>query len=195
LAREIVVVVVGFLLTTVLGGLLGALFQRRTWDHQHDAQLFEKEIERAADVCYSLSTLLDRRLYRMVRLRAALTSCTDAVFTREDVEARMRAYDDVLLEWNDALNGNLAVIGTYFGEKARAFLDDEIYPSFAASGACLEQAYRELPEGGAHAQIGDCGLERLNDLVYRIVSYMTSHLRDGSVGRNAAAPIAKRGDP
>jgi hypothetical protein len=58
---------VGCLLTTVLGGLLGALFQRRTWDHQHDAQLFEKEIERAADVCYSLSTMLDRRMTSHLR--------------------------------------------------------------------------------------------------------------------------------
>ena len=28
-------VIVGFLLTTVLGGFLGSLLQRRVWTHQH----------------------------------------------------------------------------------------------------------------------------------------------------------------
>jgi hypothetical protein len=31
--------VVGFLLTTVLGGLLGTYLQRRSWEHQNEAQL------------------------------------------------------------------------------------------------------------------------------------------------------------
>ena len=131
----------------------------------------------------------------MVRLRAALANCTDGEFSWDDVETRMRAYDEILIEWNDGLNGHLAVIGTYFGENARAFLDDEIYPSFAASGDRLEQAYRELANGTADTQIGNCGLERLNDLVYRVVSYMTSHLRDGSVGHCAPEPIPKRAAP
>jgi hypothetical protein len=182
-------------LTTVLGGLLGVVFQRRTWDHQHQTQLYEKELDRAAEVCFSLSTLLDRRLYRMFRLRAALANCAEGAFTRDDVETRMRAYDEVLMQWNDAMNGNLAVVGTYFGEQARRFLDHQIYPSFAASGVSLEQAYRELLNGGASASFGDCGLERLNNLVYRMVSYMTEHLRDGSVGRQASDPTTRRDEP
>jgi hypothetical protein len=183
MADEVVVLFVGFVLTTVVGGLLGTYFQRRTWDHQHAAQLYEQELERASQSCYSLSVLLDRRLYRMVRLQRAIAGCQDSAFTRENVEARMRAYEEVLFEWNDALNGNLAVVGTYFGEPGRRFLDDEIYESFAASGACLESAYRALINGSGAAELGDCDLERLNDLVYRLVSYMTSHIRDGTVGR------------
>jgi hypothetical protein len=188
IATEIVVLIVGFVLTTVLGGLLGTYFQRRTWDHQHDAELREQELERASQTCYSLSVLLDRRLYRMVRLHQAIARCQEGGFTRDDVETRLRAYDEVLIEWNDALNGNLALIGTYFGEPARRFLDHDVYESFAASGKCLENAYRALMRGDRVAA-GDCELERLNDLVYRLVSYMTSHLRDGTVGRRLEAAI------
>jgi hypothetical protein len=185
MGTEIVVLMVGFVLTTVVGGLLGSYFQRRTWDHQHDAQLRAQELERASQTCNSLSMLLDRRLYRMVRLEYAIARCREGGITRDDVEARFRAYDEVLFEWNDALNGNLAVIGTFFGEPARRFLDHEVYEAFAASGRCLENLYRALASEGA-VELGDCGLQRLNDLVYRLVSYMTSHLRDGTVGRQVA---------
>jgi hypothetical protein len=188
MATEIVVLIVGFVLTTVLGGLLGSYFQRRTWEHQHDAQLREQELERASQTCYSLSMLLDRRLYRMVRLHHAIARCQEGGFTRADVEPRFRAYDEVLFEWNDALNGNLAVVGTYFGEPARRFLDRDVYESFAASGKCLENTYRALMRGDA-VEPPDCGLQGLNDLVYRLVSYMTSHLRDGTVGRRLKEAI------
>jgi hypothetical protein len=183
MATEIVVLIVGFVLTTVLGGLLGSYFQRRTWDHQHEAQLRDQELERASHTCYSLSVLLDRRLYRMVRLQHAIGRCQEGGFTRDQVQARLRAYDEVLVEWNDGLNGNLAVIGTYFGEPARRFLDHDVYESFAASGKCLETAYQALMNGDS-VELEQCELHRLNDLVYRLVSYMTGHLRDGTVGRS-----------
>jgi hypothetical protein len=42
---------------------------------------------------------------------------------------------------------------------------------------------------GDTVELGDCGLQRLNDLVFRLVSYMTSHLRDGTVGRRLKEAI------
>jgi len=186
MASQIALLVVGFVLTTVLGGALGTHFQRQTWKNQHDLQLSEQALERASNTCYSLSTLIDRRLYRMVRLEAAMARCGEAGFTRDDVEARMRAYDEVLFEWNDALNGNRAVVGTYFGESTRKMLEFEIYERFAASGACLEQVYRALVSGAATTRVPDCGLGQLNDLAYSFVSGMTRQIRDGTVGRRSA---------
>lgn len=42
LVIELIPVVAGFLLTTVLGGLLGFFFRRRTWAHQHRVQTQER---------------------------------------------------------------------------------------------------------------------------------------------------------
>jgi hypothetical protein len=39
--------VVGFLLTTVLGGLLGTYLQRRSWEHQNEVQLRQAELDKA----------------------------------------------------------------------------------------------------------------------------------------------------
>lgn len=193
MAANITVLVVGFLLTTVAGGLLGMYFQRRTWDHQHEAELREQELSRAADVCQSVSGLLDRRLYRMTRLRAATRA--DGAFTKEDAAARMRDYDAVLFEWNEALNTHRAIVGTYFGDAAQQLLEHEIYPAFSRSGACLERAYRASCAGRAAEESGECGLAGLNDLVYRLVSYMTSQLRDGRVGRFARDATPARAVP
>jgi len=38
MGKDLVPLVVGFLLTSVLGGLLGYLFQQRAWSHQHQVQ-------------------------------------------------------------------------------------------------------------------------------------------------------------
>ena len=55
----------GFVLTTIVGTALGHYFQNRSWRHQHDAELFETERKAAAQVFAELSTLMDKRLYRM----------------------------------------------------------------------------------------------------------------------------------
>jgi len=197
MAGQIALLIVGFVLTTVLGGALKTFFQRQTWKHQHEIQLYEQVLERASSTCYSLSKLIDRRLYRMVRLQAAIARCGEAGFTREDVETRMRAYDDVLFEWNDALNGNRAVVGTFFGEAARNTLETEIYERFAASGACLEKAYRDLASSRGRPAMVDCGLGQLNALAYNFVSGMTRQIRDGTVVTPRVGRSLRRatGDP
>jgi len=46
--ETLVPLVVGFVLTTVLGGVLGTYLQRRTWDHQNEARLREEELRAPA---------------------------------------------------------------------------------------------------------------------------------------------------
>jgi hypothetical protein len=57
--ETLVPLVVGFVLTTVLGGLLGTYLQWRTWDHQNETRLREEELRRAGAVCQPVSGLLD----------------------------------------------------------------------------------------------------------------------------------------
>lgn len=128
MSDALVPIVVGFLLTTVIGGALGWYFQNSSWKNQNEARLREDELRRADDVCRSLSSLLDKRLYRMLRLFHALRA--DGGSLSAAVEERMQDYVAVLYEWNDTLNLNLALVGTYFGESAREWLDERIYVSY-----------------------------------------------------------------
>jgi hypothetical protein len=77
LGDQLITLVTGFALTTVVGGGLGFLFQRRAWEHQHRVLLEEQERERAARVFEEFSRLLDKRLYRMRQVHRAFARQLD----------------------------------------------------------------------------------------------------------------------
>ena len=113
---SLIPIVVGFLLTSVLGGLLGSWLQQRTWDHQRTVTLSDRELEAAGAVCQDISKLMDKRLYRMLRLYYALTTAGSSASAepKEIARARLQDYDSFLYEWNDRLNLNLALVGAVF---------------------------------------------------------------------------------
>jgi uncharacterized protein YjeT (DUF2065 family) len=66
--NQVLSMVVGFVLTTVLGGLFGFCPQQRAWKHQTEQRLMEQQLRRADELCQSLSRLHDKRL-RLVSLK------------------------------------------------------------------------------------------------------------------------------
>jgi hypothetical protein len=87
---QVTLLVLGFVLTTVLGGLLGYVFQRRAWSHQFGVQRRSAERAAAASTLDELTTLLDKRRYRMLmtcwRLDApSQTELDDAVAVGSDL--------------------------------------------------------------------------------------------------------------
>jgi hypothetical protein len=147
-------VIIGFLLTTVLGGLLATYLQRQSWSHQFRAQAAAQDIDRATQVFEEVSRLLDRRLYRMRRLYWALCADVDSP-PRADAQARMDDYVAVLYEWNDGINRNLALLERYFGSAARDGLDYEIGGQVRGLGVSLEEIWRSL--SNQTVQPGDQG--------------------------------------
>lgn len=198
LANEITPLVVGFVLTTVLGGLLGTFLQWRTWNRQNEVQLRQGELRRAGEVCESVSTLLDKRLYRMRRFYSALASDPELPERRERIQGCLKEYDAVLYEWNDGLNLNLALMGTYFGEGARNWLDFKLYEQFKRVGAELEDYYRLSARGdSAERSLAEikAGLDALGNQVYQLGVFMMIQLRDGDVGRKAPDRLDARPSP
>ena len=121
--ENLVGIVVGFALTTVAGGWWAAKLQERSWARQNDVRLRDSENERAGTACQELMSLLDRRLYRMQRLLWAATTSGDEEGQIPELERRRQDYVDVLFAWNDRLNTNLSLTGSFFGDDARAYLD------------------------------------------------------------------------
>src|SRR5689334_9785269 len=119
-------VVVGFMLTTVLGGFLGSSFQRRVWNHQHTAQLAASERKRSVEIFEEVSRLLDKRLYRLRLLYWSLPVGSSLGVRSELADQRMTDYRTVLYDWNDGINRNLALIQQYFGDDARYEFDNVI---------------------------------------------------------------------
>lgn len=188
---EIASIAFGFILTTVVGGWWASRLQERSWDRQNRLRLEEEDRKRAAEVCRDLSGLLDKRLYRMRRLYWAIEGLAAGTVEESVLQGRRKDYDDVLYEWNDTLNTNLAVIGSHFGEAARAYLD-LLYDDFRRVGRELERGLQAALRGDQLHGFQDLDSEfegsdqrTLNNSVYLLVLAMTSQLREGVVGRAA----------
>jgi hypothetical protein len=188
LSDELVTIGVGFVLTTVAGGVLGAWFQGRAWDHQNERTLEETDRGHATQICRELSHLMDKRLYRMRQLNWALIA---EPLDESRVEASMQDYRAVLYEWNDTLNRNLAAAEIEFGRDVREQLERDIYDGFRAAGVSLEASYKRMR--GPHrsdtaARSGDSlgpNLDQLRERIYGLGVTMLLRIREGHVGRHA----------
>lgn len=192
---EVIPIAVGFILTTVAGGWWASRLQQRSWERQNEVRLKEEEVRRATALCDELTRLLDKRLYRMGRLCWAVAALQQGHLSSEVVEARFQDYNDVLYEWNDRLNANLALLDTHFGAWARDYLF-HLYEHFRGVGGEIESQLRRLRRGEDVSAAVDAILPEfegwstgsLNARVYEFGRGMTAQLRDGRVGRSAFGP-------
>ena len=134
--NEILAIVVGFVLTTIAGGWWASRLQDRSWARQNDARMRDEERQRASAACQVLTSLLDKRLYRMQRL---LWAAKQSAKIQQDgeLERRRQEYSEVLIDWNEHLNMNLSVVGSYFGDRARSYLES-LYEDFKRVGQGVE---------------------------------------------------------
>ena len=119
MGKELLPLFVGFVLTSVLGGLLGYMFQNRAWKNQQKAQQREQDRQQALRTFEEVSQLLDKRLYRMRRLYWAARSRALGRGDKAELASALANYREVLVEWNDNLNRTLALVHTYFGSQIR----------------------------------------------------------------------------
>ena len=185
---QLVVLSAGFLLTTVLGGGLGYLFQRRSWAHQHETVRAEQERQQAMKVFEEVSSLLDKRLYRMRRLYwAAKRAAHD--YEGAALAGPLHDYDETLELWNDNLNRNLALVHAYFGPGARRRLEVQLYEEYAAIGRALEDFVRNVSVAAGDVEVPPLGqrLSHLGHRVYRFNLYMLDLLRTGQLSDRAPA--------
>jgi hypothetical protein len=182
LAQQLALLAAGFVLTTVLGGILGSYLQNRAWRHQFEIQRREREQTNAESALHEVTSLLDKRRYRMLMLYWYLR---DADHTRPPTsvgERRLEQYQEVLYEWNDNLNRRLALVATNFGGDMKRTLDG-LYEEYRQVGILLDDAFRGHRMAGDY-QVANIG-PRLNQL--NIDNYQYSErglllLTDGQVG-------------
>ena len=179
MASQIVLLLVGFVLTSVLGGLLGYYFQRRTWDSNRR----ESERSAAAAVFDDVSRKMDERLYRMRLLYWSLKAGDDG-----RTDEAMRDYRAALVTWNDNLNRNLALAQRYFGEQVWVSLSGVIYEEFAIIGRHLEAVYRhrrtQVPAQVEDDRLSLTGrrLVALGNDIFELNRQMISMIQRGKVG-------------
>ncbi|MEI7695765.1 MAG: hypothetical protein WCI64_09005 [Chlorobium sp.] len=137
--HDIVLLFIGFGLTSILGSAIGSWFQQRGWEHQRAIEYNQIELNRATETFEDLSRVLDRRLYRT---RLVLWDYKNADTPQTKRDGHNKIYSDILIEWNENVNRNLALTERYFGPDMRSKLESVIMPKFAIINEALRKERR-----------------------------------------------------
>lgn len=208
MAEQLLLLITGFVLTTVVGGVLGYVFQKRAWEHQHDVESREERRRRALGVFEELSTLMDRRIFRM---RQVVWASRDAMAAGEPTDGLRAVRDDyraVLRDWNDNLNRSLALVQMSFGDGIRRSLEADLFERFSSIGRALDDHLRRVSSGqGAPEDASALGrrLTGLAHAVYDLDVVMLRRIHDDQLDEHAlpasetstqeaAGPVLELGD-
>lgn len=176
--NELVLLVLGFALTGVLGTIVSQNIQDRSWRFQREAEHRDRETDAATKVFDEVSRLMDRRLYRTRQVLWALQrNLPDA-----DTDQKWSDYRTVLYEWNDNLNRNLALVERYFGDEMRGQLEGDIHYSLRSIGDKLETYRRERVKDPALLESAADLADQANNSIYVLNLAMLNLIQSGDVG-------------
>jgi hypothetical protein len=174
--NKIILLILAFLLTTVCGTFLGAYFQDRQWRNQWEVKKEELNVDQKKEIYEHISSLLDKRQYRMRQFLWALQER----FDNDYVESRRREYREVLYEWNENLNRNFALLQMKFDEELRNVFEDEIGFCFIKAGESIEELYRKRMNEGkvdiAEVKSVESDLDDLHIKIYKFNLDMLSRI-------------------
>lgn len=126
-------ILVGFLLTGLIGNRLLQAWQARNWLLQQRFLGQEKEYLGLKELAEEIVTLLGVRIFRMQRLNRALASGMD-----DKVHSRLQEYDEAIKHWNERLTSfyiRLPMLADY-GLAVR--LETSIQAELVKTGANIE---------------------------------------------------------
>jgi hypothetical protein len=181
--NALVLLVLGFTLTTLVGGFLGNYFQERAWQNRDRVRRLESERAAATSVFEELSRLMDRRLYRMRRILWGIQSGRGA----DEMSQRWEDYREVLFQWNDNLNRNLALVQRYFGAEYREHLEWTISEGFRTLGNELERSSREAQDRDRLDSLAALA-DKVNNDIYTLDVHMIREIQQGNIGSFRALP-------
>ena len=175
--HDIVVLFIVFFLTTIVGGYLSYSWQARSAEFQINAEKKRYEIQAATKVFEKISSLMDKRLYRMRRINMGLGNKVDS----EVMDIRWTHYRETLFEWNENLNRNLALTQIYFGQEARNILQHNIQTKFINLGRMLESG-RVFKGGNNTYEKRQLVADDLNNYIYTFDLMLIKNIQNGSIG-------------
>jgi hypothetical protein len=142
MATATLTVLLTFLFTGLVGNWLIQRWQQRNWLNQQRFLGEQKEYENLKMLCDEIIGCSGRRISRMRRLLSALGQPDDKLIRR-----RLKAYDEVLSEWNEKLNGFHARLTFYAAYDMSWRLEEYVQKRFVALGSELDRAKQSRLSG------------------------------------------------
>ncbi len=174
--HDVVLLLLGFLLTSVIGGFLSFWYQARAWEREDSAKRHQEQLTRASAVYEEVSRLMDKRLFRLRTLEGALEQGA----TNEEIAAARQAYRSVVTEWNESLNRNLVLTEMYFGSDARREFEVNITGGFRSLQAQAIKTVADPTRDNIAAL--QSGANEINPHLYLFNQMLLVQLQRGEVG-------------
>ncbi|HEY2068363.1 MAG TPA: hypothetical protein VGG48_02315 [Rhizomicrobium sp.] len=114
--ENLTLLLIGFVLTGVVGAFLSFWFQREMARREAYLIAEQSDLAQSIDAFRTVSDEVGKRQFRMNRLVQALTGVAPEN-TRND---RARDYKEIFVEWNEQLGRNTALYNFYFHDDAAA---------------------------------------------------------------------------
>jgi len=131
--EALISIVVGFVLTGVIGNRLLQTWQARNWFLQQRFLGQEKEYVALKELADEIASLLGVRIFHMQRLNRALARGAD-----EKINSRLQEYDEVLRRWNERLTSFYVRLPMLAHYDFAIRLEKSIQAELVKTGATIE---------------------------------------------------------
>jgi hypothetical protein len=165
-------------LLAVIAGLIGVCLQMWHQARRDAAERHREEIREARRVAETLSTRLDRRLYRMQRLAWAIRNKRSQQATR----TMWNDYIETLHEWNEHYDATRVQLRHSFGRWAEAAFETELAPRFTRIGRRLEQMGTHPDRAAGQLSSATREIRSLSDCVYLFNNALATAVDERLVG-------------
>jgi hypothetical protein len=185
--HDIKMLVLGFILTTIVGGLLTFLYQYiqeaqklKAEKRQEEINIMEQRRGQATVLFNEISPLIDTRLYDWRRVAWGL----EDRISEDSLKSRYAEYIQVFYTWNHNLNKNRALICRFFGPDLGSQFEEFIMPKFSELHEIILGIYR-LPPASRPLIVADSLnslADSLNNVIYGFNNSMAELIRSGKIG-------------
>lgn len=170
---SILSVVIGFVLTGLIGNRLVQAWQSRNWFLQQRFAGKEKEYLALKELADEIAVLLGIRMYHMQRLAGSLLKISD-----EKLATRVAEYEEAVKRWNERLTSfyvRLPLLASY--EMAHR-LESSLQVEFVNLSTSIDKLLHDRQAGGAPSkrEIEAVG-SKLSNLQGRVINFNKEMLR------------------
>lgn len=155
----------------IIGAIVGAWLQHRSWMNQHWEKVREERTKAALLAVEDAAKLIDRRLYRQRRFLWAARRGPSPELT-----AARQDYQEVIFEWMDNLGRLKAELWLSFDRWTAVRFEGDVHDEFASVGRRIERAVRggrPTPLGQEERQLdalGRSSYEFIHELLRRVAT-------------------------
>jgi hypothetical protein len=165
--HELTMLIIGFALTTIVGGAITAWHQSLAQQREEKAVEFREQQKRTSDQFDLISGLMDERLFRLRNVEGALADHASPL----ELDAARAKYKESVSRWNENLGRNIWATERYFGAEIRNQFEGPIKEGFRSLHEELVEVIK-TPNDEDKIKVLKTHIDEFNPKVYSLEGKM-----------------------